>query len=180
MEEISLSGGTLMGSPENPTSLSRSDSPAPTPVHSHSHHHGHSHSHGHCDNCDSHAGVEMTTPAFSSIDSPSLDELMNSPKEEICRTLCTLLRFGRFEALAPALKKLAEKKGDEAMRELIQELDEGGHSILHWAAKRVDDIRFLQTLMELLLELKLADLINMPRYVHAHGVLLFYSRFGNK
>jgi ankyrin repeat protein len=150
-----------MGSPENPTSLS-GNPPAPTPTPSHSHHHGHSHSHGHCD---SHEGMEMTTPAFSNIDSPSLDELMNSPKEEICRTLCTLLRFGRFEALAPALKQLAEKKGDEAMKELIQELDEGGHSILHWAAKRVDDIRFLQTLMDLLLELKLADLINMPRYV---------------
>jgi hypothetical protein len=101
---------------------------------------------------------------------------VNSPKEEICRTLCTLVRFGRFEALAPLLKQLAAKKGGEAMGEIIKELDEGGHSILHWAAKRVDDLRFLQTLIDLLLELKLATLINTPRYVRSTVFLSFLNR----
>jgi hypothetical protein len=119
--------------------------------------------------------------APTDIDSSSIDDLLvNSPKEEICRTLCTLVRFGRFEALAPLLKQLAEKKGVEAMGGIIKELDEGGHSVLHWAAKRVDDLRFLQTLIDLLLELKLAALINMPRYVRSKVLLSFLNQTNNQ
>lgn len=77
---------------------------------------------------------------------PSMDDLVNSSKEEIARALSTLLRFGRFEALAPLLEQLDEKR---VIPDVLQQLDEGGHSLFHWAAKRVDDVRFLQSLVGL-------------------------------
>jgi ankyrin repeat protein len=162
MEEITLTGGTLVASADAPANLSGNQG-----SHSHSHSRGcdhgnhgntHSHNHGHSHaHSRNHEEVEM-----SAVETPSLDDLVNAPIEDICRALSTLLRFGRFEALSPLLQQLTEQKGSVALGEIFDKLDDGGHSLLHWAAKRVDDLRFLQLLVELLVELKLAHLLNTP------------------
>mmetsp|Transcript_133691 Transcript_133691/g.198727 ORF Transcript_133691/g.198727 Transcript_133691/m.198727 type:complete len:660 (+) Transcript_133691:163-2142(+) len=155
MEEITLTGGTLMPSGDTPATLG-SGQPTPTPHgHSHSHSHGHSHS-SHCQ----HEQDDQHQPSIM-LDQGSMEELMDAPKEEICRTFSTLLRFGRFEPVEQLWASIEEKKGLVFIGELLRELDSGGHSLLHWASKRVDDIRFLQSLVEYLQKLKALEVLNV-------------------
>ncbi|KAG7372327.1 ankyrin repeat domain protein [Nitzschia inconspicua] len=132
MSEITLTGGTLV----------------PTPS-SNSHSHSHSHGGQVCNNPHHHGAVEMIT-----VQAPSMDDLINASPEEIVRAFSTLLRFGRFEALQPLFEQLedvnsnSKEKPKTTVPEVLQTLDEGGHSLFHWAAKRVDDIRFLQLLVD--------------------------------
>jgi ankyrin repeat protein len=149
MDEITLTGGTLMASADAQPRLSGVGV-------GDSHGHSHSHDHGGC-------GAPPVPGAGDpgGYDHPSLDDLVNSPIEEINRALSTLFRFGRYEALKPLLEQLSEKRGQSTLREVLKELDEGGHSLLHWAAKRVDDMRFLQTVVDLLVQLKETELLNM-------------------
>lgn len=135
-------------------------------------HHGHSHSHGgHCSHnhgSGSGGNVEMMTtdmPMQMEEDiNPSIEEVVNSSTSDIVKSLATLLRFGRYEALQPLLEALVARS-PERLPDIFAEMDEGGHSILHWAAKRVDDIRFLNTLLEILGEFQLTVLLNAARYV---------------
>lgn len=94
------------------------------------------------------------------IKAPSLDSLVNAPKAEVCRALSTLLRFGRFEVLEGLLGQLVEKRGNDGMAEIMKVMDEGGHSLIHWAAKRTDDLRFLQNLVDLTVTLKVTEVLN--------------------
>ncbi len=106
----------------------------------HDHHSHQSHSHSH-HRTGGGGNVEMTHQQQHA--PPSMDDLVNSSKEEIALALSTLIRFGRYEAMAPLLDQLEEKG---KMEDQLQTLDKGGHSLYHWAAKRVDDIRFLHWL----------------------------------
>jgi ankyrin repeat protein len=162
MEEITLSGGTLMGAGEaNLGGSSGGNGGGSNGGHHHSHSHSHAgvtcdgnHDDNHNDNHnDNHGNMEM-------MDHSSLEELVNSSKEDIARALSTLFRFGRYEALTPLLEQLSQQKGTEALCDIIQVPDDGGHTLLHWAAKRVDDMRFLQSLVDLIVQLKRTDLLN--------------------
>ena len=163
MEEITLTGGTLMASADAPANLSggptaggagntaglRAGGGTTGGSGSDAHHPScPNHSHGHHD----HSAATATAAELElSAPSPSLDELVRAPKEEICRALSTLFRFGRFEALEPLLEKLQQaNESVSAVFELLKDLDDGGHSLLHWAAKRVDDIRFLQLVIDII------------------------------
>jgi hypothetical protein len=142
MSEITLTGGTMVPS-----------------THGHSHSHGHSHGHSH-----SHGGggsIEM-------MDTPTMDDIANASMGEIIRTFSTLMRFGRYEALQPLIEKIEEqqnkRKGDSdtppiQMVDILQQSDDGGHSLFHWAAKRVDDIRFLQCATDLAVKYQLTPKI---------------------
>ena len=159
MEEITLTGGTLTPSSDTPASLSNTGSGGQQqpqgmitdPGHGNKccSNHNHAHQHG-----------GQSQP---NLDQGSMDELIqNAPKEEIIRTFSTLLRFGRYEAVEQLWTNIEEKKGLNFVGELLNELDQGGHSLLHWASKRVDDIRFLQQLIDLALKLKmLPNVINI-------------------
>ena len=165
MSEITLTGGTLLPSPNETPSLSgggRTGSGSSGGngnmqnqyQHSTSHSHSHSHSHGGHGNHGGQGGaIELMQQQQQQLNSPSLDDLVNSSKEEIARALSTLVRFGRYEALVPLLEQLEARRD---MGELLQQLDEGGHSLYHWAAKRVDEIRFLQCLVDLAIKHRLA------------------------
>ncbi len=138
-DTITLTGATLTGTVEM--------------SHSHAHSHGHSHSHSHGQPQD----TEMTA-----MNSPSIEDVLNSSLDEIVKSLSTLLRFGRYEALDPLLEQLVAQKAQQ-LPDILSKVDDGGHSVLHWAAKRVDDIRFLNTLLEILVEYKLTALLNAVR-----------------
>jgi ankyrin repeat protein len=94
------------------------------------------------------------------IPAPSLEYLKTAPIDEIFKALSTLLRFGRFEALEPILKQLQEEKSKEDIVYLLRRFDAGGHSLLHWASKRVDDSRFINKVVELIVEQNVMDLMN--------------------
>mmetsp|Transcript_55064 Transcript_55064/g.133785 ORF Transcript_55064/g.133785 Transcript_55064/m.133785 type:complete len:634 (+) Transcript_55064:324-2225(+) len=87
---------------------------------------------------------------------PSIDDLADASPDEIVKAVSTLMRFGRFEALQPLLDQLEKKK---ITASILQQLDDGGHSLFHWAAKRVDDIRFLQTLIDLAIKFRLTPAV---------------------
>lgn len=145
MSEITLTGGTLI-----PPSSGSGSNP-----------HSHSHSHGGVQPCNNPhhqgggGGVEMME-----VQPTSMDELINASTEEVVRGFATLLRFGRYEALQHLFEQLNNMNNNSdnnsnintipktTIEEVLQTLDEGGHSLFHWAAKRVDDIRFLQLLVD--------------------------------
>lgn len=146
-DKITLTGATLSGDVE----LSHSHS------HSHSHSRGHSHAHGHGETqSPESAGANL---ALAATVSQSIEDVMNSSFEDIAKSLSTLLRFGRYEALEPLLEQLVARK-PEQLPQILAQVDDGGHSVLHWAAKRVDDIRFLHTLVEVLVQYNLTKLLN--------------------
>lgn len=147
MSEITLTGGTLV-----PTNTAAESAASPTVAaatkHQHQHHGHQHHNHG------GHNGIEMARLA-STQNGESLEVLVSAPEEEISRALSTLMRFGRFESFPPILEKLEEK--NRSIPDIVlKQFDQGGHTLFHWAAKRVDDIRFLQTLVELATKYKLA------------------------
>lgn len=147
MADITLAGGKLYD--VNPTTTTSQQQDHDGNHHQHHHHHN------------GRDGLEMVGASTDGGDGggqhqPSFDDLANASPEEIVRALSTLLRFGRFEALKPLLDQVEEKK---MMTDLLQQLDEGGHSLFHWAAKRVDDIRFLQVLVDLAIKYRLTPAV---------------------
>lgn len=80
-----------------------------------------------CDSgCGHDHGVEMKV---MKIEGPSIEELLNSSVEDLVKSISTLLRFGRFEALGPLMEQLIEKKSDQ-IPAILSQMDEGGHSVL--------------------------------------------------
>jgi len=150
MSEITLTGGTLI--PSSTASNEGSTATGTGVAHTHGHHSGHS--------CHSKNGIEMASLG-SNNNAASLEELAKASDEEISRALSTLMRFGRFESFPPILAKLEEN--NRSIPDIVlKQFDQGGHTLFHWAAKRVDDIRFLQTLVELATKYALApDLFNV-------------------
>ena len=91
----------------------------------------------------------------------TLEALLTATREDIGRAMSTLFRFGRFEAVEPILKHLLEQKGKEEMAQLLKDFDDGGHSLLHWASKRIDDSRFIQKVVDLVVELQITEVFNV-------------------
>ena len=149
------------GKDKEPNSSSTSTNNALSQQHGQSHsHYGHGHSHGHshghgkcCNNHKNHdptAGIEMTNMP------QTLEDFLTASSEDIMRATSTLFRFGRFEAVEPILDKLREEKGKEEIIKLVNSYDDGGHSLLHWASKRVDDSRFIQKIVDFVVELQIS------------------------
>ena len=157
MSEITLTGGTLVPSSSNKGPANSTGTGTGIGAHSHSHNHGHACS----NNSNNKNGIELTAISANNNNTAaaSIDELVKGSDEEIARTLSTLMRFGRFESFPPILEKMEEtynntsSTGPDNNRSItdivLKQFDQGGHTLFHWAAKRVDDIRFLQTLVDL-------------------------------
>jgi len=142
MSEITLTGGTLV--PSTPALNEGSNTASNATTHNHEHNHVHNLSHSSC----SKNGIEMAPLWSIKGAAGSLEELVKASAEEISRSLSTLMRFGRFESFPPIIEKLEET--NRSIPDIVlKQFDEGGHTLFHWAAKRVDEIRFLQTLVEL-------------------------------
>eukprot|EP00534_Pseudo-nitzschia_fraudulenta_P003077 CAMPEP_0201129008 /NCGR_PEP_ID=MMETSP0850-20130426/35509_1 /ASSEMBLY_ACC=CAM_ASM_000622 /TAXON_ID=183588 /ORGANISM="Pseudo-nitzschia fraudulenta, Strain WWA7" /LENGTH=451 /DNA_ID=CAMNT_0047398365 /DNA_START=80 /DNA_END=1432 /DNA_ORIENTATION=- len=146
MSEITLTGGTLVPS----RSVSNQDhSSIPNGTgHNHGDQTGHSHSHPRSHSHSNVIEMALVSPHNRVNDMASLDELVKGTEEEIARALSTLMRFGRFESFPPILEKM-EQTNRSIPDIVLKQFDQGGHTLFHWAAKRVEDIRFLQTLVDL-------------------------------
>ena len=185
-------------------------------THDHSHaHHSHSHSHSHDDvEMTTQQLLQLQKQQQQQqihVQLPSVQDLLSddTPPQELFKAFTTLLRFGRFEALQPLIEGLllrpfaedittntttstsntSKLSSSVIFKTLLQSHDEGGHSLLHWAAKRGDDLRFLQTFLELASTLELLppastssssnntsnskqqiSIVNTPRYVHPNDI----------
>mmetsp|Transcript_19139 Transcript_19139/g.41566 ORF Transcript_19139/g.41566 Transcript_19139/m.41566 type:complete len:652 (-) Transcript_19139:639-2594(-) len=146
MSEITLTGGTLV--PSSPSSGSN-DGPA----------HDNSNTNINAGSAPNKNGIEMTPMSANNRSSSLPMDIATATGQEIARILFTLMRFGRFESVPPIIEKM--KENDRPVADVLKEYDEGGHTLFHWASKRVDDIRFLQTLVELVGNLSLkTDVLN--------------------
>eukprot|EP00542_Grammatophora_oceanica_P021381 CAMPEP_0194041960 /NCGR_PEP_ID=MMETSP0009_2-20130614/13764_1 /TAXON_ID=210454 /ORGANISM="Grammatophora oceanica, Strain CCMP 410" /LENGTH=652 /DNA_ID=CAMNT_0038685615 /DNA_START=97 /DNA_END=2055 /DNA_ORIENTATION=+ len=151
--ELTLTGGTLtsdggaggMGSLEMAPVASHKHDPLSGGSHGHSHgHNGHDHSHGHTNEkacCSSHA----SPPKTSLIIVPAADDLLQKSPQEIFETLVFLVRQATFLPFENLLQNL-KGKNLNLIQDVLNSLGQEGHSLIHWAAKRADDIRFLQLL----------------------------------
>ena len=145
--------------------------------HGHNHSHGHSHGHNSQNQTQWKApggGIQVPAAAMSLM--IPLEDILKGTPEELMEALSTLLRLGQYdkwEALANRLIE-REKKGettvpppppdgtamDDSSHTSVNTtvpkhpttwwlwIDSNGHTLLHWAAKRGDDKRFVQFFMQ--------------------------------
>lgn len=134
-EELTLTGATLT-SEEDHVELTTSTSSS-----------SHSHSHNHAACCaPSNRPVEPRTKV-------NMQELLRAPAADQFRALAMLIRVGSYSALEDVLKGFMEQSSDKDKNQqqldaLLQKLGDDGHSLVHWAAKRADDVRFLTLLCQ--------------------------------
>mmetsp|Transcript_16179 Transcript_16179/g.44791 ORF Transcript_16179/g.44791 Transcript_16179/m.44791 type:complete len:647 (-) Transcript_16179:208-2148(-) len=141
MSEITLTGGTLV-----PSSPPKDGSSATAK------------SGDECRSSCCSEGIELTATTAKNSHNP-LADIATASDDDIARTLFTLVRFARFDGIPPLLAKLTDT--DRPLSEFLKRFDEGGHTLFHWASKRVDDIRFLQTLVDHAKRLSLDDVLNV-------------------
>jgi len=128
MQEVSLTGATMLPSSSN----------------GHSHNHSHSHDHGSSQN-----GLKM--PNKPCCDKPHaakpqfglavpLSELVAGPQETIVETITFLVKMGGPFAMMKQIVDAWIKESNETnvYTALRQALDDQGFSLLHWAVKRGD------------------------------------------
>lgn len=101
-----------------------------------------------------------------------LEQVMKGTREEIMNSVSTLLRLGPYDKWSACVKLVTEKEKDEQSKGQLKSdpddhatnnknndndwknktwwnwIDGNGHTLLHWAAKRGDDKRFVQYFIE--------------------------------
>ena len=101
--------------------------------------HGHSHSHSHA-----HAMPTL------SLNMP-IAELIVQDTSTILNTLFSIVRMGTFELYQDVVTTWNDNSADATTASIHQEIasarDKHGHTLLHWAAKRIDDVRFVKALV---------------------------------
>jgi palmitoyltransferase ZDHHC13/17 len=142
--------------------------------HSHGHSHGHSTSH-HPQVISPEGGIQVPASALSLM--IPLEQIIQGAPEEIMEALSTLLRLGQYEKWEGLAKVLIEREkenppdapiesnsdhsrmmnDDDSSKSNVQTatnnkswwlwIDSNGHTLLHWAAKRGDDKRFVEFFM---------------------------------
>jgi len=156
MQELTLTGATLM--PEESSNgvelstLKKEDPLVPAASnngHSHGHHsHGHQHQHqnnqkmmiGQKKKCCPHDHSHGHQHVVPMINAMPVEELLTSTVEDQQKAISSLIRLGTYVALEPLINALVDA-GE--VKDVLDRLGEEGHSLVHWAAKRTDDIRFL-------------------------------------
>ncbi|KAL7580310.1 hypothetical protein ACA910_004346 [Epithemia clementina (nom. ined.)] len=195
MEEITLTGGTILSSSSNPSSSVAIDAASqssqqqdkkktPLPVSTqlnalnqyHSaikggnhqaqmmmmmaaaqqqqqQQHGNGHSHGHLahgqhsqGSCCHHHGP-LPAPVIG-LKMPPADYVRQQSQSDILGALTILTKMGRYSTLMDILEAWKEYQGatqvEEVLRRELIPPDAEGHTLLHWAAKRTEDLRFVQ------------------------------------
>jgi len=113
-------------------------------------HGGHNHNHSHSNEkpcCNNHAPKQQ--PVQVVYNPPSPEELNKATPEQIRLSLSTMIRFGGFEDAFVPMMELVQKHRPEGYEEILTTMGSEDHySLLHWAAKRVDDVRFLRYVLD--------------------------------
>lgn len=140
MAELTLTGATLTS--DGPL-IELSSSPAALGA-SHQHAHSHSHSHEHTN-----ASCSSQSPAHvhPSILNIPVDEVLEWEPALIFKRLSDITRLGSYTQFETILTRLKSQSKD-SLSAVLDRVGDDGPSLLHWAAKRVDDGRFLTLLCE--------------------------------
>lgn len=118
--------------------------------HSHGHSHGHTHlgQHGQKGQWRTQNGNIQVPAAAMSLMIP-LEEILKGTPAEIMEALSTLLRLGQYEKWEALAKVLLDReKETKPEKTWCLWIDNNGHTLLHWAAKRGDDKRFVEFFLE--------------------------------
>ena len=89
----------------------------------------------------------IATPVVS-MKVPPADYVRQQSQSDILSALTIITKMGRYSMLKDILEAWKEYKGADAVEEVIRKesihTDREGHTLLHWAAKRTEDLRFIQ------------------------------------
>jgi hypothetical protein len=148
MQELTLTGGTLLDPLASTSTSVINDS-----LHSHSHSHSYAqqqHQHQHQQNqtnkpcCGLHGAVQPVVQ----LQKPPQELVATQTEAETVHTLQTLCRMGTHETLLELWNAWVDHKGGNAdqVLEILghHQPDAAGHTLLHWMAKRTDNVRFVQ------------------------------------
>jgi palmitoyltransferase ZDHHC13/17 len=142
MQELSVTGATMLAdsSPHHPHQQCSHDHD-----HSAAHSHSHSHAHNHHGQPPSKHVVYATQQQLPTIQlKKPAKELVTEYNDNQLLTVCNqIVRLGSYELLLEVIQAWETARPISAAS-TIQSYDPAGHTLTHWAAKRVDDIRFIE------------------------------------
>ena len=106
----------------------------------------HQHQHQHRPCCHQHAGpARMPVVGFQM---PPADYVRQQPVENILGAMTLLTKMGRYGTLMELHTAWQDFAGKAVVHETLERLapqpTREGHTLLHWAAKRTEDLRFVQ------------------------------------
>jgi len=164
MQELTLTGGTLLPTHHTTNRASNSGSTSSDPVltttegsHSHAHHeHGHQHHHGHGHSSGGGAaccGAPKTIKPVLKLKKPAAELAQEYDDAQMYETVQMVVRMGGYDLLVELVTAWKNERSasgggviaaEAAVDRKLQEYDSVGHTLTHWASKRVDDVRFVQ------------------------------------
>ena len=161
MQELTLTGGTLLPTTSDPvlTTTEGSHSHAHEHGHQHQHHHGHGHSSGGGAPCC--APKTMAIKPVLKLKKPAAELAQEYNDEQMYETVQMVVRMGGYDLLVELVTAWKNERAsgggtstsggttsgaaaEAAVDRKLQEYDSVGHTLTHWASKRVDDVRFVQ------------------------------------
>lgn len=118
----------------------------------HNHDHSHSHSTGAGasggGSCPLHSCPQVMVAPMIGLKMPPAEYVRQQSQANILGALTILTKMGRYATLQDILQAWKEYKGadvvDAILRQELAQHDPEGHTVLHWAAKRTEDLRFVQ------------------------------------
>ena len=124
----------------------------------HAHDHSHNHSHSNHDKCCNHAPVSRAN--FTSVESIPEEKLIQNKPMLFSAMIASIKggSFSTFKYLVDIILKYEKQKGEDFFSEWGTDINgcksclgrrlEDGHTLIHWCAKRGDDVRFIEYLAE--------------------------------
>ncbi|GKZ01290.1 hypothetical protein MPSEU_001080000 [Mayamaea pseudoterrestris] len=129
---------------------------------SHSHDHSHSHAHHGAAACSLHSPSSLQRPLVS-LNVPVAQLIQDydpTKPQELFHILQYLVKMGSYQLFHEIVVEFDSKysssqansgSSNSKLYDLLQIRDDHGHSLLHWAAKRSDEVQFVEYLAEQLL-----------------------------
>jgi ankyrin repeat protein len=115
--------------------------------HNHSHHH---HQHQHSKACCS-AHVSTVKPVLT-LKKPAMELAAEYDDRQMYQTVQQCVRMGSYELVEELVQAWKEVRGPNnaaVVDQVLHEYDAAGHTLTHWSAKRVDDVRFVHFFLKI-------------------------------
>jgi palmitoyltransferase ZDHHC13/17 len=143
MQELSVTGATLLSDSQSPPKCTHDHDHS---SHSHSHT-AHVHNHGQPPSKHVVYATQQQLPTIQ-LKKPA-NELVAEYNDSQLLTVCNqIVRLGSYELFLEVIQAWESVRPISAVAQTLQSYDPAGHTLTHWAAKRIDDVRFIEYFLD--------------------------------
>lgn len=147
---VSLTGATTTDATKmvfsiQPAAAAVSGTPTASCSHNHNHSHGHSHGHSHHNKSPSLSSSPRPIVSLNVPMSELVTQYADEP-QQLFNILLYMVKMAHFALFQELVEQLPV--GSNKTNNILQSRDAQGHSLLHWAAKRSDDVQFVEYLLK--------------------------------